>query len=282
MTINVELVTVTPEMAKEWLNNMYHKQRPFKKSRAKEYAHDMSNGNWMLESSEMIKFNKDGQLIDGQHRLSAVVMSEMAVPFFVMTGARNEAYDTIDSGAKRSVSDVLKTKYGTTISALSRAMLQIDKGAHLRSALHGGSKRDNVLVSKKDVVDYYRLHSEYIDKLAQFITKFGTVIGKTSSQGVGLPLYVYGGIDQFTVDYFINDVLNAVPKDERIAGFKNAALTAIIKDNFDKSRQFAMIIRTLELIDNDEPPIAKYTNTDQIIKRWDDYLHSDAIQKVTE
>lgn len=280
--IKVELMTVTPKMAQEWLNNMYQKQRPFRKSRAKEYAHDMANGKWMLESSEMIKFNKDGQLIDGQHRLSAVVIADMEIPFFVMTGARNESYDTMDSGAKRSVSDVLKTKYGTITSALSRAMLQIDKGAHLRSALHGGSKKDNVMASKKDIIDYYRDHSEYIDNLAHFISRFGTVIGKTSSQGVGLPLYIYGKIDQSTVDYFMNDVLNTIPKDERVAGFKNAALTAIIKDNFDKPRQFAMIMRTLELIDNDEPPIAKYTNTDQMIKRWDDYIHPNNIQKATE
>ena len=45
-------------------------------------------------------------MIDGQHRLYAIVNSEKSSPMIVITGVNTDAFDTIDIGTKRSASDI--------------------------------------------------------------------------------------------------------------------------------------------------------------------------------
>jgi len=65
---------ITPEKAKELLENNAENQRKINKQRIKKYAEDMKNGSWVY-NGETIIVSKSGKLIDGQHRLMAVVES---------------------------------------------------------------------------------------------------------------------------------------------------------------------------------------------------------------
>ena len=71
-------VTVTPEMAREWL--LANTDVPFNSQPGKvdQYARDMASGHWPL-MGEGIRFDEADQLVDGRHRLRACVQS--GVPF---------------------------------------------------------------------------------------------------------------------------------------------------------------------------------------------------------
>jgi len=64
-------------------------------------------GNWIEEAGDPIRFSRDGQLIDGQHRLWAVVESGETLSFVVIRGLPLEVIDVLDSGRNRTLADVL-------------------------------------------------------------------------------------------------------------------------------------------------------------------------------
>lgn len=101
-------MTVEPEQAEKWLaaNIANRTVRP---ARVKEYATAMSEGRW-LYTADPIRFDEDGKLIDGQHRLMAVVRSGQPVEMHVVRGLARNAQDAVDTGAIRTASDALKVR----------------------------------------------------------------------------------------------------------------------------------------------------------------------------
>ncbi len=99
---------VGPELARQWLehNTANRSVRP---ARVKEYALAMQEGRW-LYTADPIRFDSDGRLIDGQHRLKAVVKSGCTVELHVVRGLEPQAQDAVDTGAARTASDALKVK----------------------------------------------------------------------------------------------------------------------------------------------------------------------------
>lgn len=103
----VELTTVTPEMALNWINeNRETANRHLNNTVVAKYASDIANGNWQVNGSSIV-FSKDGKLLDGQHRLHAIVKAGKPVQTLVITGVDEIAFETIDTGLKRRVADAL-------------------------------------------------------------------------------------------------------------------------------------------------------------------------------
>ena len=97
---------ITPKKAQEMLlmNTM---NRPAKESIVNRYADDMSSGRWKANTFEFIKVGVSGKILDGQHRLMAVERSGVPIYFHVARGVDDNLMDVIDTGTKRSGSDVL-------------------------------------------------------------------------------------------------------------------------------------------------------------------------------
>lgn len=114
---NVQLVDVTPELAREWLGFNTHNRR-LRDRVVKAYAADMANGDWAW-NGESIKFAADGTLLDGQHRLAAIAESGATVPTLVVRGLPAATQETMDGGAKRKFADVLQLRGETNATALA-------------------------------------------------------------------------------------------------------------------------------------------------------------------
>lgn len=99
---------VGPDQASKWLE-VNISNRTVRPSRVKQYAEAMSHGQW-LYTADPIRFDEDGRLIDGQHRLMAVVRSEATIEMQVVRGLSREAQDAVDTGAARTASDALKVR----------------------------------------------------------------------------------------------------------------------------------------------------------------------------
>lgn len=97
---------VTPAIAREWLKRN-HCNRPLRRRIVDQYARDMASGNW-LQTGDALKFDRDGNLLDGQHRLTAIAEGAVAVELLVLTGLDPASQLVMDSGAKRTASDQFK------------------------------------------------------------------------------------------------------------------------------------------------------------------------------
>lgn len=91
--------TVTPRMAADYLTHNT-RNRKIVAAHVDAIARDIRAGNWMM-NAQPICFARDGRLLNGQHRLSAVIAAGEAIEVPVMRGLPEEAYATYDIHAKR-------------------------------------------------------------------------------------------------------------------------------------------------------------------------------------
>ena len=103
--MQVELITVTPDIAETYLANNGH-NRPLNRNRVASLSAAMQSGDWRL-NGETIILSETGKLLDGQHRLKAVVHYGKPVDLLVARGAPDDSFITIDTGKTRSTGDIL-------------------------------------------------------------------------------------------------------------------------------------------------------------------------------
>lgn len=122
MKMTVE--TITPEMAAEFLklNTRNRKLRP---SLVAQYASDMRAGRWLL-THQGIAINCDGTVLDGQHRLAAIIESGVAIRMVIARGVLATSQVAMDDHAKRSCADAITLDRGENVST---AFVAIVKGA---------------------------------------------------------------------------------------------------------------------------------------------------------
>lgn len=99
----ITVESVTPEMAATLLGTM-EGNRTLRKKVVERYAREMIGGKWLL-NGESIKVAVGGRLVDGQHRLNAVIMAKKAVTMCVVRGLAEEGVITLDTGVGRSFAD---------------------------------------------------------------------------------------------------------------------------------------------------------------------------------
>lgn len=122
----LRLVTVDEKLAELWLSTANVRNRPIDRSRVDEYRRAMATGGWKM-SNDMIAFDRDGVLINGQHRLQAVVESGTTQTFAVLEGADQTDQDVMDVGKARKAGQQLHIrgwKNSSAAAATVRALLR--------------------------------------------------------------------------------------------------------------------------------------------------------------
>lgn len=103
---NTEQVNITPEMAAKWLENNLPSNRPVNSSHVDNLAREMRTSRWKL-NGETIKFDVQGHLIDGQHRLRACIRANTPFTSLVIYNLATTAFDTVDLGRRRTNGQIL-------------------------------------------------------------------------------------------------------------------------------------------------------------------------------
>ena len=98
-------VKVTPEMAQAWLDNQLQ-NRTKSATTVSQYATAMFDGVWLADESLPLRFNEDGRLVDGQHRLLAVIEHGLPVDFFVVEN-NDKVLDAVHNTKARTLADRL-------------------------------------------------------------------------------------------------------------------------------------------------------------------------------
>jgi len=151
------MTIITPKQAKDWLENNTH-NRKLRTHQVAAMVRDIQAGNWNW-NGDSIKFADDGTLLDGQHRLHAIVESGQPIESLVIRGLAKTTQATMDTGTKRSGADMLKLngeKHYTTLAAGLRACILWDAG--MRNM--GGGNR---VTTNSDLMDYLEAHPEMRD-----------------------------------------------------------------------------------------------------------------------
>lgn len=81
----------------------------------------IENGEWEANGVPII-IDEDGNLLDGQHRLEAVILANKPVEMLVVTGPSRSVFTTIDTGMKRSISHMLHIEGESNCNVLGAAV----------------------------------------------------------------------------------------------------------------------------------------------------------------
>ena len=79
--------------------------RPISQSTVERYTQEIRANRWKA-NGQSICFGRSGNLLNGQHRLKAIVAANKSIECLVVWGVEDSAFDTIDDGNKRSLADV--------------------------------------------------------------------------------------------------------------------------------------------------------------------------------
>lgn len=124
------VMRITPTIAEKYMKKNTG-NRPFNEHLASHYATAMARNEWRV-NGESVKIGKSGKLLDGQHRLAAVLKCGLSVPMLVVQDVDDDVFDTIDTGKKRSGADVLAIagfKNATSLSSAARWGVVLEKGS---------------------------------------------------------------------------------------------------------------------------------------------------------
>ncbi|WP_066212917.1 hypothetical protein [Arthrobacter woluwensis] len=172
----VEFVLVTAEIAELWLEQNLE-NRAVSPERVASYALDMTANNWKF-TGDPIKFDWDGRLIDGQHRLLAIIRSGCTVRMLIAKGINPTAQTVIDTGKKRTSSHALQMvgyrQAPTIVAAAARIGLTEEAGKLLNA------KSTLLLPTHSEVIGWVEQNTE-IEQWAQLSQKYHRAIAVAPS-----------------------------------------------------------------------------------------------------
>lgn len=183
--VNLKYVMVTPKLAMELLNRN-EQNRKIRKTVSRSYEADMRSGRWCQLPSlvDPIIVDWDGNLRNGQHRLTAVVAYGKPVNMWVVWDADPCIYDYLDGGEKRraadQLSDDIKNKPG--VAAIARFGVALtEHGVTIQSAITGNVPGRNGRVTRQEIVEYVRKHNSLLQEVhAEGTRVANAIVGKKS------------------------------------------------------------------------------------------------------
>lgn len=194
-------MVVTPKMAAEFLKlNVCN--RKFKQHIANHYAMLMNRGEWSQTSTQGIDISVSGLLMNGQHRLSAIVKSGVSVNMFVHENVPDENFKTMDTGAKRSMTDIIDiagVENPKSVSAIITKFL-ILKNNSGRSGTYNKGKTG---LSANDILDEYSKRPDFWQTIVENTNKFHKAFGTfLEPSHIGAWYATCMDIDQSDADHY--------------------------------------------------------------------------------
>lgn len=158
--MKLSVMNVTPEMAASWLDKNGRNRR-ISRYHVSRIADQIASGKWVL-NGQTVSFDEAGRLLDGQHRLSAVVESGISVPMAVAVGVTDpEAFKTYDATSLKrgahQIAQIMGVKDACRVSSCARTIIAYesskDMDAFAQSFMNskGGPSPDDVAEKSKEI-----------------------------------------------------------------------------------------------------------------------------------
>ncbi len=218
--IRGQLVKVTPEIAVNWLERNSN-NRDLKNSRVQLYAADMKNGKW-LPGGATIKFDTNGNILNGQHCLWAVIESGVTIEVFVMSGVDPEVFKVEDNHIGRTILDAMKiSTHGTSGITANMA----GAATVMRESMEWAQGRiSRPIITRQDQFEFIGKHSDAL-KFA-----YGSVgVSRGTRKGIMIaPVLAVLARAYYTIDQ------------ERLKRFGRVLATGIVEDTKENT---AVVLR---------------------------------------
>ena len=149
--VSVSIMRITPDIAAQMLERNV-RNRPLIKRHYASIGDIILQGDYLL-NGETIVLDRDGNLLDGQHRLHGCILSGMWFDTIVVRGIDPDAFDTIDGGRARTTGEVLAIDGEANANAVSSAVAQfvqfVDCGGRMFAGTAGHIRKATPRVASR-------------------------------------------------------------------------------------------------------------------------------------
>lgn len=161
--------TITPAKAQEYLN-MSGGNRNISKAVVDSYAMTMKAGKWLL-NGEAIVFDLDGILLNGHHRLHAIIKAGVPIQTFVTRGVEHESYTTFDCGRHRTVGQLIGMQGIKNYNAVASAVQLSYRLKHGFSISESSNATKRLGKTNSDMIAYFNTDVELFIEAGAFSTQ---------------------------------------------------------------------------------------------------------------
>lgn len=154
-TVKTQWEVITPESAEEMLTHNTHNYRAISKDIVARYVDEIQGNSWEA-NGDTIVFSENGTLLNGQHRLAAVIKAGKPIVSLVVRGLPDS--QIFDIGRKRNTRVILLSEgYGHANSTTISAVTVLIKGFDHRKMATLSEIREVIKAEKEMLVQSYEL-----------------------------------------------------------------------------------------------------------------------------
>lgn len=199
--IVAEVVRITPAMATNWLR-CNKNNRPVRKRHVVFLAQEILQNHWQV-NGQAIVIAENENVLDGQHRLLAIIEAGQAIQSLVVYGIDEAAFATIDTGAVRSGSDALCLHFHDFSQSVVKAVAT--SVGWVRSLERGVCHHGKLKISNTEIIEYAKAHMSLFAHAEQL--QAYPKDNRPLSVGVGTALYeMFARKDEDRADAFMSSL----------------------------------------------------------------------------
>lgn len=261
-----KIETITPEVAKKMLATNSNNRNMSERS-LNHYIRQIEEGQWEF-NGDTIRFANDGTLLDGQHRLHAIIQTKKSLKCLIVRGLKKSVMSTIDTGKGRTIADHLKLQnrfnihyYAATAAAIgiifrfrkgkyveshermtpAEAISFVEQNPGILKSVQAANKTELVKLTTPSIaischylftkVDKFKAE-EFFDRLTtgENLGKSSPILKlRTALQGMRSATQRRGSLKQRTFLYYMCAAFEAYLHGRRIDGFEKFAADSVIE-----------------------------------------------------
>ena len=248
---------ITPDMAKKILEKNTINRYPVNANISFLVQEILSDR--FLYNGESIIISENGNLMDGQHRLMAVVKANKSIEANLVEGILETTMNTIDTGAARTAGHVFSMQgvpNANSMAAMVKGILEKAKTNRLTD------KKGTIKLSSQVLYDFYILKKDILVEILRFTSSLHAKSVKFSSpSAMGVYLYLFS-LESKKAKNFIRELMTGVQEYDSDAALK-------LRDKLINNK-----ISTMKI---------SYTKErDMIIYSWRKYLEGKDVKVFTQ
>tara|TARA_R100000697_G_scaffold80046_1_gene92169 strand:+ start:168 stop:1031 length:864 start_codon:yes stop_codon:yes gene_type:complete len=183
LTPTFQVEEITPDFAEKILENKNRKNRGIKPANLKRLITAIDNGEWTI-TNQGLAFDSDGNLLDGQHRLKAIVKTGKTLPIMVARNMDPKIFNCVDTGVARTAADGLFI-HGVSSSKHLAAGIKVYL---LYKRYPRGSWTFATIPTHQEILGEYQDNTEIYNKISNDMSCFHRKF-HFFNLSVGIPMY---------------------------------------------------------------------------------------------
>lgn len=244
------LELMTPERADSILKNQNSKNRSIRLRSVEKIAFDIIAGKWRV-THQPIAFSRDGELLDGQHRLSAIVKAKQPVRLYVKYGLDEECMDVIDTGICRTASDTLRLRFSAKSSSTAAAGI---KHLFVYRRYPATVWTNIVKPSHSEISEYYAENQDIVNEATEVALVAHRRLRRLSKTAIATVFLLVhelnGNLDNYKK--FIESLSKGteLPEDSPLAAYRNFLINSATREPYPQQSGIANLIQCFNYWNN--------------------------------